>query len=181
MSSTSASPSRCDDQATKVSHLHPTSDASWRTWSSAQSSPTKIIDHHTPSSSSVRPSINPFRGRGHPAATKWISAHLARHPISATGDLTNRPGHDLSVGINTHPTWAECSLTGGSVISLSPTGPKPRQRRVDRLPLAGHFGTWSGHLQFRSTGCPPCSGTGPNCARHVGVADPEGPGRRKLS
>src|SRR6478609_9863434 len=34
----SASPSRCDDQATKVSHLHPTSDASWRTWSSAQSS-----------------------------------------------------------------------------------------------------------------------------------------------
>lgn len=26
----------------------------------------------------------------------------ARHPISATGDPTNRPGHDLGVGINHH-------------------------------------------------------------------------------
>jgi hypothetical protein len=40
----SASPSRCDGPATKVSHLHSTSDASWRTWPSAQSIPQKLFN-----------------------------------------------------------------------------------------------------------------------------------------
>ena len=61
----SASPSRCDGQATKVSHLHPTSDASWRTWSSAQSSPTNSMDDLLLGSVWM----NPVRAQGHPAAT----------------------------------------------------------------------------------------------------------------
>jgi len=42
----------------------------------------------------------------------------ARHPISATDDLTNRPGHDLTLGIDHHSRRQQCSPTGGSVISL---------------------------------------------------------------
>ena len=44
----------------------------------------------------------------------------ARHPISATGDLTNRPGHDLAVGIDTRSRLTKCSPAGGSVISVPP-------------------------------------------------------------
>ena len=36
---------------------------------------------------------------------------VARHPISATGELTNRPGHDLHLGIDARPRFA-IVLTG---------------------------------------------------------------------
>ena len=41
----------------------------------------------------------------------------ARHPMSATDDLTNRPGHDLALEID-NTSGAQCSPAGGSVISL---------------------------------------------------------------
>jgi len=43
---------------------------------------------------------------------------VARHPISATGDLTNRLGHDLQLGIDKHPRFSLCSPAGGSVNSV---------------------------------------------------------------
>ena len=58
----------------------------------------------------------------------------ARHPISATGDPTNRPGHDLQLGLDPHSRFSECSPASGSVISLPRQGPKSRQRRADRFP-----------------------------------------------
>lgn len=43
---------------------------------------------------------------------------VARHPISATGDLTNQPGHDLTLGIDNHSRFKQCSPAGGSVTSF---------------------------------------------------------------
>ena len=63
----------------------------------------------------------------------------ARHPISATGDPTNRPGHDRHLGIDPHSRFSKCSPAGGSVISLPRQGPKSRQRRADRFPLGSQF------------------------------------------
>jgi hypothetical protein len=71
----------------------------------------------------------------------------ARHPISATDDLTNRPGHDLlrprklrpgdslTLGIDHHSRRQQCSPTGGSVISLPLNSQRPRQGHADRHPL----------------------------------------------
>jgi hypothetical protein len=43
-----------------------------------------------------------------------------RHDIPAAlqGDLTNRPGHDLELGIDTHSRIRQCSPASGSVISI---------------------------------------------------------------
>jgi hypothetical protein len=68
---------------------------------------------------------NLFRARDHPAGTSWISAQPARHPISAIGDLTNRPGHDLHLEIDKRPRFSVCSPAGGSVISLPRSKPNP--------------------------------------------------------
>jgi hypothetical protein len=38
--------------------------------------------------------------------------------MSATDDLTNQPGHDLTLGIDHHSRRQQCSPAGGSVISL---------------------------------------------------------------
>jgi hypothetical protein len=38
--------------------------------------------------------------------------------MSATDDLTNQPGHDLTLGIDYHSRRQQCSPTGGSAISL---------------------------------------------------------------
>jgi len=38
--------------------------------------------------------------------------------MSATGDLTNRPGHDLHLEVDQRPRFSQCSPAGGSVISL---------------------------------------------------------------
>jgi len=38
--------------------------------------------------------------------------------MSATDDLTNRPGHDLALGIGNRSRAKGCSPAGGSVISL---------------------------------------------------------------
>jgi len=38
--------------------------------------------------------------------------------MSAAGDLTNRPGHDLTLGIDLRSRRYQCSPAGGSVISL---------------------------------------------------------------
>jgi len=43
---------------------------------------------------------------------------VARHPMSATGDLTNRPGHDLHLEVDQRSRFSQCSPAGGSVISL---------------------------------------------------------------
>src|SRR6476660_4598355 len=38
--------------------------------------------------------------------------------VSATGDLTNRPGHDLHLEVDQRSRFSQCSPAGGSVISL---------------------------------------------------------------
>jgi hypothetical protein len=48
----------------------------------------KIIDHR-PFFGSASTCFEPEGTRRQP---QWISAHPTRHPISATDDLTNRPG-----------------------------------------------------------------------------------------
>ena len=55
--------------------------------------------------------------------------------MSATDDLTNRPGHDLTLGIDHHSRRQQCSPAGGSVISLSLKNQDPRQGHADRVPL----------------------------------------------
>ena len=83
---------------------------------------------------------------------------VARHPISATGDLTNQPGHDLTLGIDNHSRFKQCSPAGGSVTSFphlaftgdgitdphplgprqrSPRSPAPAQYRHHRETLCG--------------------------------------------
>jgi hypothetical protein len=55
--------------------------------------------------------------------------------MSATDDLTNRPGRDLTLGVDHHSRQQQCSPTGGSVISLQLNGQNPRQGHADRHPL----------------------------------------------
>src|SRR5260370_856994 len=59
---------------------------SW--WSSAQSSPTKII--RSPPDYVV---VQPIQSRRPPGGNLMDQCSAARHPISATGNLANRPGH----------------------------------------------------------------------------------------
>ncbi|WP_235733235.1 aconitase family protein [Mycolicibacterium neoaurum] len=59
----------------------------------------------------------------------------ARHPISAIGDLTNRPGHDLDLGVDDHFRLKQCSPAGGSVISVPLENHDLHQRHADRFPL----------------------------------------------
>ena len=39
------------------------------------------------------------------------------------GDLTDRPGHDLELGVKPLSRAKQCSPTGGSEISIARTGP----------------------------------------------------------
>ena len=59
----------------------------------------------------------------------------ARHPISATGDLTNQPGHDLALGIDHHSRSEKCSPASGSVTSVARPTDQTRQRHADQSPL----------------------------------------------
>ena len=101
---------------------------SW--WSSAQPSPTKII--RSPPNSVV---LQPIQSRRPPGGNLMDQCSAARHPISATGDLTNRPGHDLHLEIDQRPRFSQCSPAGGSVISLPLSKRNPRQEHADRFPL----------------------------------------------
>jgi hypothetical protein len=49
----------------------------------------------------------------------------ARHPISATGDLTTSRGTISRQGIDQHSSVRKCSPTGRSAISLTERTPKP--------------------------------------------------------
>ncbi len=64
-----------------------------------------------------------------PGGNLMDQCSVARHPISATGDLTNRPGHDLQLGIDHHPRFSLCSPAGGSVTSLRRLGRYPPKAR----------------------------------------------------
>ncbi|HSS26294.1 MAG TPA: transposase [Mycobacterium sp.] len=66
------------------------------------------------------------------------AGNRARGNASRFATCGNTPGHNLRVGLDYHSWWAKCSPASGSVISLAPTGPKPRQRRADRFSLGGH-------------------------------------------
>src|SRR6266403_1446429 len=115
---------------------------SW--WSSAQSSPTKII--RSPPDYVV---VQPIQSRRPPGGNLMDQCSAARHPISATGNLANRPGHDLHLGIDQHPRFSLCSPAGGSVISLPRSERNPCQEHADRFPLGSQ------------TRCPkqgPCTG-----------------------
>src|SRR5712675_2035417 len=101
---------------------------SW--WSSAQSSPTKII--RSPPDYVV---VQPIQSQRSPGGNLMDQCSAARHPISATGDLTNRPGHDLHLGIDQRSRFSRCSPTGGSVISLPRGKRNPGQEHADRFPL----------------------------------------------
>jgi hypothetical protein len=52
---------------------------------------------------------------------------VARHPISATGDLTNRPVHDLHLGIDPRPRFS-LVLTGWRLGNLA-------SRAVNEIPV----------------------------------------------
>src|ERR1700687_6429251 len=104
---------------------------SW--WSSAQSSPTKII--RSPPNCVV---VQPIQSPRPPGGNLMDQCSVARHPISATGDLTNRPGHDLQLEIDQRPRVSLCSPAGGSVISLPRSKPNPCQEHADRFPLGSH-------------------------------------------
>src|SRR5258708_11260973 len=58
----------------------------------------RSVDHQPPPSS-IQLSSTPFRARGTRRQPNGSVLQPARHPISATGHLTNRPGHDLDVGV----------------------------------------------------------------------------------
>jgi len=94
-------------------------------------------DHRSP------PSIGPHSTYFEPEDTRrrpnGSVLEAARHPSSATGDPTNRPGHDLHLGIDPHSRFSKCSPAGGSVTSLPRQAPKPRQR-ADRFPLGSSDG-----------------------------------------
>src|SRR5271163_1058203 len=59
----------------------------------------------------------------------------ARHPISATGTLTNRPGRDLALEVDTRFGYQQRSPTGGSETASPDQGIKDRRLAV-RFPLA---------------------------------------------
>jgi hypothetical protein len=61
--------------------------------------------------------------------------------MSATGGLTNRPGHDLHLEVDQRHRFSQCSPAGGSVISLPANQPLGRQRHADRFPL-GSQSAW---------------------------------------
>ena len=65
--------------------------------------------------------VKPIRAQGRPAATQSISALRHDTPSALTGDLTNRTGHDLQLGIDPYPWFSQCSPTGGSAISVPRT------------------------------------------------------------
>src|SRR5712672_3639824 len=115
---------------------------SW--WSSAQSSPTKII--RSPPDYVV---VQPIQSRRPPGGNLMDQCSAARHPISATGNLTNRPGHDLHLGIDQHPRFSLCSPAGGSVISLPRSERNPCQEHADRFPLGSRV-WW--HLSTQDLG-----------------------------
>ena len=54
---------------------------------------------------------------------------MARHPISATGTLTNRPGRDLALEVDTRFGYKRRSPTGGSANSVPPTSTYPVEAR----------------------------------------------------
>jgi hypothetical protein len=64
-------------------------------------------DHQSPPSS-IRLSINLFEPEDTRRRANGSVLIPARHPISAIGDLTNRPGHNLTVGIDLHSGSEQC-------------------------------------------------------------------------
>ena len=52
----------------------------------------------------------------------WCPSERYRRP-------TNRPGHDLHIGIDPRSRFSKCSPAGGSVISLPRQGPNPSTAR----------------------------------------------------
>ena len=56
-----------------------------------------------------------------PGGNLMDQCSAARHPTSVTDDLTNRPGHDLALGIDQHARFKQCSPVGGSATSLPRT------------------------------------------------------------
>src|SRR5256714_10840075 len=56
-------------------------------------------------------------------------------PSALQATSPNRPGHDLAVGINDHPSQTQYSPASGSMISLARIRTQTRQRHADRHPL----------------------------------------------
>jgi hypothetical protein len=79
--------------------------------------------------------VQPLSSPRTPGDNLMDQCSLARHPTRATGGLTNQPGHDLELGVDTHSRVRQCSPAGGSAISLPRAQAKTRQRRADRIPL----------------------------------------------
>jgi len=62
----------------------------------------------------------------------------ARHPISATGTLTNRPGRDLALEVDHRFSYQRRSPTGGSVNSVPRTQEqRPKARCSIPISLKG--------------------------------------------
>jgi hypothetical protein len=79
--------------------------------------------------------MNPVEPKGTRRRPNGSVLQSARHPMSASDDLTNQPGHDLALGIDPRSRVKQCSPVGGSVISLLLKNQSPRQGHADRLPL----------------------------------------------
>src|SRR4051812_39156435 len=56
-------------------------------------------------------------------------------PSALQATSPNRPGHDLALGINIHPSRQQYSPASGSMISVPRIRAQTPQRHADRLPL----------------------------------------------
>ena len=62
-------------------------------------------------------------------------SHWHDIPSALQATSPNRPGHDLGLEINAHPSRRQCSPASGSMTSVPRPTAQTRQRHADRLPL----------------------------------------------
>src|SRR3954453_21881352 len=66
-------------------------------------------------------------------------------PSALQATSPNRPGHDLALGINIHPSRQQYSPASGSMISVPRIRAQTPQRHADRLPLVDLFPEHDGY------------------------------------
>ena len=97
---------------------------------SVQSSPTKIIR------SSPNSVVTQYiQSRRTPGGALITVLEPARHPISTTGDLTNRPGHPLQLEVDQRHRFSRV-LTGPA--ARWSAFPQPRQKPGNGTPIGSH-------------------------------------------
>jgi hypothetical protein len=162
-----ASPDRCDDRESEVSHLRSTSSASWRTCSSAQSSPTNSCNA---SPRARRRSSAALRENHRRPNQAVLTPHAGGHDIPAAINSPDRPAEARSVcrtrrpgGRSAHPPAATrhrvCRTTDPVTVIR---GPSRMTRNHPRANTHSRIGKrWAGpEVGFpRSCTCWPTSAT----------------------